>query len=249
MLTTTRTPRTTRTIRLSSTFALGLLAATIAASPASAQSWPGTQRNGSYQARASEYGHRDGLARGERDGRDNRAYALDQHREYQRADSGYDRRHGDLRSYQQEYRNAFATGYREGYARYGRGTAQQRGGVGYPSTGGSNRYPDYPSTRQDGRSGYGYSSPGPGYDAGYSDGYEQGLDDADDRDRFDPLRHGRYKSADHGYDRRYGSKDAFKNAYREGFRIGYERGYRDQQRYGTRNSRNSRNRAPVWWPF
>lgn len=243
---------TSRTTRLASTLALALLASTVAAAPAAAQSWPGAQRNRGYQTHAYEYGYRDGLARGERDGRDNRAYALDQHREYQRADRGYERRDGDLRSYQQEYRNAFATGYREGYERYGRGTAGQRGGVnrypGYPSSGGSNRYPDYPSTRQDGRSGYGYSSPG--YDAGYSDGYEKGVDDADDRDRFDPLRHGRYKSADRGYDRRYGSKDAYKNIYREGFRVGYERGYRDQQRYGTRNSRNSRNsRAPVWWPF
>jgi len=42
----------------------------------------------------------------------------------------------------------------------------------------------------------------------------------------DPTRHGRYESADHGYDKRYGSKDEYRDTYREGFRAGYAEGYR-----------------------
>jgi hypothetical protein len=216
------------------------------AAPAFAQYWPGTSRDTSYQSRAYDYGYRDGLARGEQDGRSNRAYSLDQSREYQNADRGYERREGNLRTYQQTYRNAFATGYREGYERYNRGGTVYGGigGGGYGRNG--QRYPSYPSNGRNNPYGYGYSSPG--FDAGYSDGYEQGAEDGEDRDRFDPMRHGRYKSADRGYNRQYGSKDAYKNTYREGFRSGYERGYRDSQQYGSRGARTTR-QSPGWWPF
>ena len=43
----------------------------------------------------------------------------------------------------------------------------------------------------------------------------------------DPVRHGDYKDGDNGYNRSYGTKDAYKNNYRSGFRQGYEAGYRD----------------------
>ena len=67
----------------------------------------------------------------------------------------------------------------------------------------------------------------PAFSRGYSDGWEKGRDDGHDRDRYDPVRHGDYKDGDNGYDRSYGSKDAYKNNYRSGFRQGYEAGYRD----------------------
>lgn len=67
---------------------------------------------------------------------------------------------------------------------------------------------------------------------GYVDGYEKGVDDARDRRAFDPLRHRRYRSADHNYNRRYGPKVEYQNAYRQGFSAGYEAGYREiVQRY------------------
>ncbi|MBE3071556.1 MAG: hypothetical protein IMZ67_01150 [Acidobacteria bacterium] len=67
---------------------------------------------------------------------------------------------------------------------------------------------------------------------GYVDGYEKGLDDGRDRRAFDLLRHRRYRSADHYYDRRLGPRVTYQNAYRDGFRAGYEAGYREAaQRY------------------
>jgi flagellar biosynthesis/type III secretory pathway protein FliH len=80
---------------------------------------------------------------------------------------------------------------------------------------------------------------------GEEDGYKEGLRDGERGDRFDPVREKRYRSGDHGYDRRYGPKELYKDRYRDGFRRGYEDGYQDGRRYGRRNS----NRGPSWWPF
>jgi hypothetical protein len=63
------------------------------------------------------------------------------------------------------------------------------------------------------------------FDTGYRDGVEKGREDVRDRDVYDPARHGRYRSADHGYNRNYGSKDEYKGRYRQGFIEGYEAGY------------------------
>jgi hypothetical protein len=82
------------------------------------------------------------------------------------------------------------------------------------------------------------------YRNGYDDGYEKGEEDARDNDRYDPVRHGRYRSADHGYESRYGSKEQYKNVYRDGFRAGYDAGYRDWNVRGT-----ARRRAGSIWPF
>jgi hypothetical protein len=65
---------------------------------------------------------------------------------------------------------------------------------------------------------------------GYADGYQRGVDDGRDKDRYDAVGHANYKSADAGYDVKYGSKDAYRNNYRAGFRQGYEDGYRDGSR-------------------
>jgi hypothetical protein len=66
----------------------------------------------------------------------------------------------------------------------------------------------------------------PAYDRGYRDGLEKGREDGNDRDRFDPNRHGWYRSADRGYDNDYGSRDNYRIRYREGFEAGYAEGYR-----------------------
>jgi hypothetical protein len=71
------------------------------------------------------------------------------------------------------------------------------------------------------------------YDNGYRDGLEKGLEDAGDNDSYDPVRHSRYRSADHGYNSRHGSKDTYKLAYRDGFEAGYEQGYRERRGYGA----------------
>ena len=68
----------------------------------------------------------------------------------------------------------------------------------------------------------GYSA---AYDNGYRDGLEKGREDRGDNDSFDPVRHSRYRSADRGYNSRYGTKEQYKLAYRDGFEAGYEQGY------------------------
>jgi hypothetical protein len=87
------------------------------------------------------------------------------------------------------------------------------------------------ATRYPNNRGYANSA---AYDNGYRDGLEKGLEDAGDNDSYDPVRHSRYRSADHGYNSRYGSKDTYKLAYRDGFEAGYEQGYRERRGYGAR---------------
>lgn len=105
------------------------------------------------------------------------------------------------------------------------------------------RYDD--RTRYDDR----YRRPAPifrfdlAFRAGFTDGYEAGYDDARRRHRFDPFGEGRYRSANRGYDRRYGPKDVWRERYRSGFRRGYEDGFDDVYRRMRYNDR------PYWWPF
>jgi hypothetical protein len=127
--------------------------------------------------------------------------------------------------------------------------------------GNDGRYDDrygYPDRNRDGRDdryenrypssgGYG-SNNGCGagsvpYRNGYQDGLEKGREDANDRDPFDPVRHSRYRSADHGYNSRYGSKNDYKLVYRDGF----EAGYRDGYNRNRTNRDNGSFRLP--WPF
>jgi opacity protein-like surface antigen len=70
----------------------------------------------------------------------------------------------------------------------------------------------------------------PAYARGYADGYQRGLTDGRNRDRYDPVGSREYRDGDQGYYDGYGSRDAYRTNYRAGFRQGYEDGYRD----GTR---------------
>jgi hypothetical protein len=103
-------------------------------------------------------------------------------------------------------------------------------GGGVPSYPYPNRYPNqypgqYPNIP---RAGAGYNSAA--FQNGYRDGLEKGREDAGDRDSYDPVRHSRYRSADHGYNSRYGTKDDYKLVYRDGFEAGYDEGYRTTRR-------------------
>jgi hypothetical protein len=124
--------------------------------------------------------------------------------------------------------------------RWGGGTDRDRA---IPRRTPSSTYPS-PDRDPNGRTRYGYESVP--FDNGYRDGFDKGLEDARDNDRFDPMRHSRYRSGDRGYDRRYGSKEEYKSVYREGFRSGYEEAYRDRGVYDA-DRRPSGSRWP--WPF
>jgi hypothetical protein len=82
-----------------------------------------------------------------------------------------------------------------------------------------NRYPNgnYPTGSR--------STYDPAFDSGFRDGLEKGREDRGDNDSFDPVRHAWYRSANRGYNSRYGTRDQYKLAYRDGFEAGYEQAY------------------------
>lgn len=117
--------------------------------------------------------------------------------------------------------------------RRGRGRAVPRTDR-YPS---DSRYPDrrYPDRRR------GDLSSEPAFQRGYDDGRVKGREDSQDGDRFDPDRHSWYRSANRGYNSRYGTREQYAALYREGFRDGYQDAYRSNE--------NARRNRPGWWPF
>lgn len=71
-----------------------------------------------------------------------------------------------------------------------------------------------------------YSTNSPAFQNGYRDGMTKGREDGEDRDRFDVNRHGWYRSANRGYESRYGRRADYQSTYRQGFDAGYAEGYR-----------------------
>lgn len=67
----------------------------------------------------------------------------------------------------------------------------------------------------------------PAFARGYAEGFRHAQDDRQDRRRYDPVGHRDYRQADQGFDRSYGSRNAYKDNYRAGFRAGYDAGFRD----------------------
>jgi hypothetical protein len=65
---------------------------------------------------------------------------------------------------------------------------------------------------------------------GYESGWDLGLSDGRDGERYDPVRHRDYRDGDRGYASSYGSRDGYKTKFRAGFRQGYEDGYREGAR-------------------
>ena len=112
-----------------------------------------------------------------------------------------------------DFRRGFADGYRAGYERI-RGRA-------------SRQYAD-PRDRFGRRPAGGYQEAAAA--RGYSDGFEDGVNDGRRGNRYDAVASRDYRDGDNGYSGSYGSREAYKNNYRAGFRQGYEEGYRE----GTR---------------
>jgi hypothetical protein len=174
-------------------------------------------------------GYQRGQSAGAEDSRRGNAFEFTDESDYRRGDWGYRSQYGN----RDRYRDAFRYGYQEGY-RYGYGGGY--GSYGNGRYGGRGGLP--PWADRDGRYDprYGNSRYDPAYQTGLNDGYEAGLDDGRDNRRFDPVSEGRYRSADRGYRREYGSREIYKSNYRDAFRIGYERGFNDGRRYDDRRS-------------
>ena len=192
-----------------------------------------------YQSEAYGQGLERGVRAGEEDSRRGQSFLFADESDYRSADAGYRSQYGPRELYRDEFRRGYEAGYRTGYSRYARGPAQNDPWYGDPRYGGD---PRNPTTPYDPRQPYaGTYQSDLAVANGYNDGYERGLDDGHDRRRFDPVGEGRYRSGDHGYDRRYGPKEVYEMRYRESFRSGYQRGYDDGRKYnGQRSS---------WWPF
>jgi hypothetical protein len=65
------------------------------------------------------------------------------------------------------------------------------------------------------------------YNSGYRDGQAQGRYDGRHNRRADPAVAIRYRSGDHDYNTRYGTRDEYRGVYRNAFGQGYEVGYRE----------------------
>ena len=163
---------------------------------------------------AYERGFREGERQGELDARRDRAFDFENDPAYRDGDRGYNQRYGSREVYRDNFRRGFAAGYRPAYERI---RPRNSGRFGRPSIGGPGR-----------QAPRGYQEPAAA--RGYADGYEQGVEDARDRDRYDPVGSRDYRDGEQGYYGAYGSRDAYRNNYRAGFRQGYDAGYRDVRR-------------------
>jgi hypothetical protein len=162
--------------------------------------------NNRVGSEAYQRGFRDGERIGEEDARRNRAFNVQNHREYREADAGYDRNDGSRDRYRDEFRRGFTEGYRVGYRddRWDRRGGRDRGGWN-----GNSSFRD------------------PGRARGFSDGYRKGVEDRRDNRRFDPTRFKEVRQGTApGYDDDLGSRERYTRSYRDGFHEGYEDGFR-----------------------
>jgi len=213
---------------------------------AQAQTQRAVPRTAPAYSPAYQEGYQRGTRAGSDDGQRNREFNYANKSDYRNGDAGYRREYGDRDRWRVDFRIGFESGYRDGYGRYrpnygGYGT-YDRNDTWRPGTGGP---PPWANGRGRGRGGYQYNDYA--FQAGFTDGYEAGLNDGDARRRFDPVGEGRYRSGDRGYKSNYGSRDAYKLRYREAFRDGYENGYEDGRRYDNRSTRSDG--RPSWWPW
>jgi hypothetical protein len=68
-----------------------------------------------YRQAAEQRGYYDGVADGLQQHRESMPFRASATANYRRADQGYTNRGGDLNHYQQSYREAYGTGYQQGY--------------------------------------------------------------------------------------------------------------------------------------
>ena len=167
---------------------------------------------------AYERGYVEGVRQAERDAAAGRAFDVNNVRAYRSGDRGYAPGGVSRAVYGRLFRNGVEDGYRAGYR---------------PSR------PEAFRQLDRGRSGVVGRRPAlrflePAGARGYDDGYERGLRDGRNNDRYDPVASRDYRDGDNGYSRSYGTRDAYKNNYRAGFRAGYEEGYRDGSPFSRR---------------
>jgi hypothetical protein len=90
---------------------------------------------------AYDEGYRDGINKGQRDGRKGDHFNFWRHGDYRDADDGYHREFGPRYAYQRAYRRGFEAGYRRSFATYARHGYPPRGYYGRDGYG-DDRYRD-----------------------------------------------------------------------------------------------------------
>jgi len=188
-----------------------------------------------YAEVARNTGYRDGAEKGRNDAAQGKSYNPERHDAWRDADHGYRGSFGNKEDYRRIYREAFVSGYREGY----------QGGRSRRPYGGEDRPGRQPYGREERPSQRPYDrEERPGWVAeparsafaeaadytGYRDGLEKGRNDAAQGKSYNPERHDAYRDADHGYRDSFGNKQDYRQKYREAFLRGYRESYQGGQR-------------------
>jgi hypothetical protein len=200
-------------------FALGmtLVSPTVASAQwGSDRGWDrGWDRSGNY---GYDNGFRAGAREGERDARDGRRPGFRRDDAYEDADWGF--RGGDKNRYRYEFRRGYEAGYNTAYSRFTRGGwSDNRSNFEVVVPAPVN--PGWSASVTWGNNPFGRVA----YDNGYRDGVEEGRNDFRRERSYGPYRCDRFRDGDHGFEGRFGSRDAYRTDYRSGFRSGYDAGY------------------------
>ena len=175
------------------------------------------------QRHGNQHGYSDGYHHGQQDlarrvGYDYRS------RDWKDADRGYEKFMGSKGQFKKGYREGYRRGYDDGYRRRA-GSAWER----IFGRTDDRIYRDDDDSwgrhRDDVYANRGWGYQDVAYDIGYRDGLAWGRQDAGNGRGYKLNDNSLYKKATHGYDDRYGDKDAYKRRYRDGFARGYRDGY------------------------
>lgn len=180
------------------------------AGSACAASMRGSSRQ-TVERRAYDNGHREGVEFGADDANHRLEFSYTRHNEYRDGDQGYGNNDGNRDLYRQSLRRGFEAGYTDAFNQAA-GTFQRSGLI--PAQATSPIAVTLTFAMQ----------------VGNRDGVEAGRAAARSGRAYDPSHTGRYRSADHDYDRRYGSRDEYGRDYREAFERGYADGFRGDRR-------------------
>ena len=175
-----------------------------------------------------------GVKRGEQAARDNRPFDVAARARLPERENGYNRSLGDRNRYRDNYRGGFTAGL----------PGRLPAGRDVPRIG---RYPN----GRDGGPRMAATAVRPSYGAyqnGASDGYKKGLDDVQRSQEGRRERQKWYRSGDHDYDSRYGSKETYRVEYRRGFEEGYNRAYRERDTYPGASPSDSRHASSLAAP-
>ena len=154
-------------------------------------------------------GYRDGVSRGQHEGRENDPYDY-RTPDWRQATRGYQPWMGPLPAFQQGYQQGYAAGFQSGLASVRPAmpyvAREDFRPVSYPPA-------PYPEDRYVATTAYNF---------GREDGAETAREDIYHRKPYNPVPRDRYSHMDHGYQHQFGDKEFYRSKYDEGYRAGYD---------------------------